>query len=119
MGACRKIQGALLQSAAAYAQAPQVANDLRLLSVDASSVGSGCSHVETGTYAVGFCLATPAVRPRKGGGHAPTLPPTFALPTPSVVQYMYNTCTIYVQLVNVQILYKYCTYIVQRTELVS
>ena len=39
-------------------------------------------------------------------------------PTPVVVQYMYNTCTIFVQLVNVHILYKYCTYIVQRLELV-
>ena len=31
---------------------------------------------------------------------------------------LYNICTILVQLVNVQILYKYCTYIVQRPELV-
>ncbi len=36
----------------------------------------------------------------------------FTGPTPVVVQYMYNTCTIFVQLVNVHILYKYCTYIV-------
>ena len=42
----------------------------------------------------------------------------FTGPTPVVVQYMYNTCTIFVQLVNVHILYKYCTYIVQRPELV-
>ncbi|MBR4176021.1 MAG: hypothetical protein IKQ53_01270, partial [Bacteroidales bacterium] len=35
-----------------------------------------------------------------------------------VVQYMYNTCTIFVRLPIVQVLYKYCTYIVQRTELV-
>ena len=43
---------------------------------------------------------------------------TFKRPTPSYVQYMYNTCTIFVRLPIVQVLYNYCTYIVQRTVLV-
>ena len=36
----------------------------------------------------------------------------FKEPTPVVVQYMYNTCTIFVRLPIVQVLYNYCTYIV-------
>ena len=33
-----------------------------------------------------------------------------------VVQYMYSICTVFVRFGSVQILYKYCTYTVQRTE---
>ena len=40
------------------------------------------------------------------------------IPTPVVVQYMYNSCTIFVRLPIVQVLYNYCTYIVQRPVLV-
>ena len=43
----------------------------------------------------------------------------FKGPTLVVVQYMYNTCTIFVRLPIVQVLYNYCTYIVQRPVLVG
>ena len=58
-----------------------------------------------------------AVGPSRGaaGGNAPLIA-WFIAPALPVVQYMYSICTVFGRFRSVQILYKYCTYTVQRAE---